>query len=227
MSNIHVEARQVVVPGQVLATGMDYLPGDNTYRREEEIIAKRLGTAGTDGRVIKVTPLNGPYFPKVGDKIIGKVFDILMSGWRINTGSVYPAMLPVRDASNKFVKSENLRKLLDIDDYCVVKITKVSSQNMVDVGMRDPELHKLEGGRVIKINCNKVPRVIGKMGSMIGLIKKHTNADITVGQNGLVWIKAESPNDELRAETAIKIVDEHAHQSGLTEKVEAYLNGVQ
>ena len=80
---------------------------------------------------------------------------------------------------------------------------------------------------MIKINCNKVPRVIGKMGSMIGLIKKHTNADITVGQNGLVWIKAESPNDELRAETAIKIVDEHAHQSGLTEKVEAYLNGVQ
>lgn len=227
MSNIHVEARQIVVPGQILATGMDHLPGDNTFRREEEIVAKRLGTVGTDGRVIKVTPLNGPYFPRVGDKIIGKVYDILMSGWRINTASVYPAMLPVRDASNKFVKSENLRNLLDIGDYCVVKITKVSSQNMVDVGMRDPELHRLEGGRVIKINCNKVPRVIGKMGSMIGLIKKQTNADITVGQNGLVWIRADTPENEYRAENAIKLVNEHAHQSGLTEKVEAYLNGVQ
>ncbi|MEK6901495.1 MAG: hypothetical protein AABX37_04075, partial [Nanoarchaeota archaeon] len=39
MSNIVVNERDIVIPGEVLAEGMDYLPGDNTYREDDKICA--------------------------------------------------------------------------------------------------------------------------------------------------------------------------------------------
>lgn len=226
MSEILVEDRVVVVPGEILAKGIDYLPGENTYRRDEAIYAKVLGLTSVAGRVIKITPLAGPYLPKPGDRIISKVIDITMSGWRIDTNTAYSAMLNVRDASNRFIKKEeDLSKILAIDDYVVVVITNVTSQRLIDVSMRDPGLRKVEGGRIIKINCQKVPRVIGKKASMITLIKEKTGCEITVGQNGLVWVKG-TPEGELKAEKAIKMIEENSHLSGLTEKVEAFIGGV-
>ena len=84
MTNVLVEHKEVVVPGQVLATGLDYLPGDETYRSGENILSKIMGPVSINGRVIKVNPLKGPYLPKAGDTIVGKVVDIAFSGWRIN-----------------------------------------------------------------------------------------------------------------------------------------------
>ena len=223
MSNILVKAKDIVIPGQVLAEGMDYLPGDNTYRENDSIHANVLGLVTLPGRVIKITPLSGPYVPKVGDKIIGKVVDIAMSGWRLDTNTAYTAMLNVKDASNRFIKNnEDLSKILAIGDFAVVKITKVTSQNLIDLTMREPGLHKVSGGRVMKINSQKVPRVIGRQGSMISLIKQHTGCEITVGQNGRVWVKGDAEG-EMKAVAAIKLIEQKSHLEGLTDKVQAFL----
>lgn len=224
--SIIVNAKDIVVPGEVLAEGMDFLPGDNTYRENEKIYSKILGLVSLPpGRVVKITPLSGPYIPKAGDKIIGQVIDILMTGWRISTNTAYSAVLNIKDASSRYIRrEEDLSKILGIGDYVVVKITKVTSQNLIDVTMRDPGLHKVSGGRIIKINSQKVPRVIGKQGSMISLIKDKTGCDITVGQNGVVWLRG-TPEGELLTEKAIKVIEEKSHQEGLTEKMEKFLGG--
>src|SRR3989344_6098813 len=183
MSNIVVEERNVVIPGEILAEGMDYLPGDNTYREGEKIYAKILGLVSVAGRVLKITPLAGPYLPQIEDKIIGKVTDITMSGWRVDTATAYSAMLNVKDATTRFIKKEeDLTQILAIGDYVVVIITNVTSQNLIDLTMKEPGLYKVSGGRIVTINSMKVPRVIGKKGSMITLIKEKTGCDITVGQ---------------------------------------------
>ena len=118
MSNILTAEREIVIPGQALAQGMDFLPGDNTCREEDKIYSKTLGMVSFSGRVIKITPLRGPYIPKIGDKIIGRVTDIAMSGWRVDTGTAYSAMLYVRDATNRFIKKEeDLSSILAIGDY--------------------------------------------------------------------------------------------------------------
>jgi len=224
MSQILVEERSVIIPGEVLAEGMDYLPGDNTYRENDKIYSKVLGLASVSGRVLKITALAGPYVPKVEDKIICQVTDILMSGWRVNTNTAYSAVLNVKDATQRYIKKEeDLSKILAIGDYVVVKITQVTSQNLIDVTMKLPGLRKIEGGRIIKINCQKVPRVIGKKASMISLIKEKTGCDITVGQNGLIWIKG-NPEGEFKAEQAIKMIEEKSHYEGLTVKVEEFLS---
>jgi exosome complex component RRP4 len=223
MSKILVEERVVVVPGEVLAEGMDYLPGDNTYRDNDKIYSKSLGLVSLPGRVVKVTSLSGPYVLKAGDKIIGRVIDITMSGWRIDTGTAYSAMLNVKDASTRFIKrEEDLSRILAIGDHVVVRITKVTSQNLVDVTMKEPGLHKVSGGRMIIINSQKVPRVIGRQASMITMVKDKTKCDITVGQNGFVSIKG-TPEGELLAEKAIKLIEEKSHLEGLTEKIQQFL----
>lgn len=224
MSKLLVQEKQIVTPGEIIAEGLDYLPGPNTYRQGEKILSKVVGLLSLSGRALKITPLAGPYLPQVGDKIIGQVIDITMTGWRVDTGTAYSALLNLKDATTRFVrKGEDLSKILAIGDYLVVKLTQVTSQRLIDLSMKEPDTHKIIGGRIIRINSQKVPRIIGRAGSMITLIKNKTHCEITVGQNGSVWIKG-TPEMELLTEQALKLIEEKSHQEGLTEKVEAFLD---
>ncbi len=88
--------------------------------------------------------------------------------------------------------------------------------------MRDMLARKLHGGTVIKVTPSKIPRIIGKAGSMINLIKERTRTDIFTGQNGYVWIRGE---DKALAIEAILTIDRESHTPGLTEKIEKMLGG--
>lgn len=223
MSEINVKDRDIAVPGEVLAIGMDSFPGIGTYREGENIIAARLGLVQLDGRTIKLIPLSGRYIPTKYDTIISKVTDVSMNGWRLDTNSPYSAMLSMKDATSQFIaRGADLKKFYDIEEYVVCKIFNVTSQKLVDVTMKGMGLRKLKGGRVINVTSNKVPRIVGKQGSMVSMIKQATKCNIIVGQNGLIWIDG-SPEGELLAVKAIRKIEEESHLSGLTEKIEEFL----
>ena len=61
---------------------------------------------------------------------------------------------------------------------------------------------------------------------MITLLKDKTGCQITVGQNGYVWIKG-TPQGEFKAEAAINLIAARAHESGLTNKIGTFLGGEQ
>ena len=228
MSKIIVQDKSIAVPGETLAVGMDMLPGSGTYREGESIKANRLGLAVIDGRTIKLIPLSGRYIPKTGDTIICKVIDVSFSGWRLDTNSAYSAMMSMKDATSEFIaRGANLTQYYDLGDYVMCKIVNVTSQKLVDVTMKGPGLRKLRGGRVIEVDPNKVPRIIGKQGSMVIMIKDATKGNISVGQNGLVWIDGE-PLNELLAIQAMRKIERESHLSGLTDKIKDFLekNGV-
>jgi len=54
MSEIMVKDKEIAVPGETLAIGMDVLQGMGTYRDGENLMANRLGLVMIDGRVIKL-----------------------------------------------------------------------------------------------------------------------------------------------------------------------------
>ncbi len=225
MSQVIVQEREIVIPGQILAEGLDFLPGENTYRREDKIYAKVLGLFSLSARVAKVTPLAGPYVPKIGDNIIGQVTDITMSGWRVDTATAYSALLNVKDATTRFIrKEEDLSQIIAIGDFVAVVITNVTSQNLIDLSMKEPGLHKIEGGRIMRVNANKVPRIIGKKASMINMIIDKTGCDIAVGQNGVVWIKGTQSEAESLVQEAIRLIGSKSHLEGLTQRVETFLD---
>ncbi len=91
--------------------------------------------------------------------------------------------------------------------------------------MKDQGLRKLQGGQVVEISHSKVPRVIGKGGSMIQLIKSYTNCRIFVGQNGRIWLDGDIESI-VYAIRAIRMIEEGAQMLRLTEKVKEYLESV-
>lgn len=223
MEELKMKDKSVVVPGDIIATGMGFLPSRGTYRDEDKVMALKVGLLSVEGKVLKVVPLRATYDPKIGDRIIGKVIDVLLSGWRIDFWGAYSGVMNVKDATSEFiVRGANLAEYFKIDDLIVCKIVNVTSQKLIDISLKGPGLRKLKGGRLVDVNPAKVPRIIGKDGSMVSMIKQATGVTITVGMNGVVWIDG-TPEGEILAVEAIRKIEAEAHLSGLTNKVKEFL----
>ncbi len=215
--------RKVVIPGEVIEKGNDFLPGEGTEKRGEEIVALRYGLAEESNRLVKVIPLSGVYHPRRGNVIIGKVEMLTFNGWVINIGTAENAFLSLTEVP-RFVNKDGLDEIMDIGDMSVVKIVGINKRG-IDVTIKSRGLGRIDEGLIVPVNPNKVPRIIGKEGSMINLIKDETKCNITVGQNGLIWIKGDKIEDELYAKKAILFVTEKSFASGLTEEVQKWFKG--
>lgn len=225
MGEIKVEDRSIVIPGEELATGMDFLPAIGTFREGEKIMAKHIGLVNIDKRLIKVIPLSGRYFPKEGDTIIGKIVNIAQHGWYADINSANEACLSLRDASSDYIeKGSDLTQYFNFGDCIVTKITKTFNNKMIDLTMKGPGLMKITDGIIIDVNPKKVPRIIGKHGSMVSLIKEKTKCRITVGQNGRVWIQGEKPEIVSLVIKTVKEIEDKAHIKGLTEQITKFLD---
>lgn len=224
MSELLIEEKNIVVPGEEIAKGMDFLPSSGTFRDNESIIANRLGILSVNNRVIKVIPLNGVYIPEVDDIVIGTVTDIGFAGWTMDIGAMSPANLPVGEAVREKVDllKSDLTRYFKIGDVIISKVFNAAKSRMVQLSLRDRGLRKLSDGVLIKVVPQKVPRIIGKKGSMVSMIKEHTKCEINVGQNGHIWISGPAENENV-AVNAIKLIDEKSHMSGLTDKVKEFL----
>ena len=222
--NILVKEREVVVPGEELATGMDYLPSDGAFRDGDKILSSRVGLFNLDGRLVKVIPLGGKYIPKKNDTIIGTVTDVSHNSWRIDIGWAFDVVVFMREGSREFIPNDaDLSRYYAPGDMVVAKIIKADSTRMTDASLKMPGCRKLGTGKIIEVQSSRVPRIIGKQGSMISMIKECTNCNIIVGQNGKVWISGEDHKMERIAEAAIKKIEAEAHFSGLTEKISKFL----
>ncbi|MFH1503496.1 MAG: exosome complex RNA-binding protein Rrp4 [Candidatus Diapherotrites archaeon] len=213
--------RNVVIPGETILEGDNYLPGEGTEKQGKKIVAMRYGLADESNKLVKVIPLSGVYQPRRGNIVIGKCNVITFNGWVIDIGTAENAFLPLTETP-RFVAKDRLDEVMKIGDIAVVQIFGINGRG-IDLTIKSRGLGRIDEGLIFKINPNKVPRVIGKEGSMIKIIKDYTNCNITVGQNGFIWIKGDKIEDELFAKKAIEFVTEKSFMEGLTEKVEQWL----
>ena len=219
-----VEEKRVVIPGDILAQGLDYLPGKGAYREGDHIISSRVGLMNVNGRVLHIIPLSGRYVPKRDDTVIGYVKDMSYSSWFVDVGYAYEASLSMKDATADFIeRGSSLSDYFAVGEVILTMISNVTKEGNIDLTMKGPGLRKLHSGKIIDITPSKVPRVVGKQGSMISLLKEKTGCSIFAGQNGRVWIKGPSPEAERLATAAIQLISEKSHTSGLTERVAAFL----
>jgi len=223
MGELKVKEKDIVMPGEILANGMDYLPGDGAYREKEDVVASKLGLVSVKGRLIKLIPLSGRYIPKAGDTVIGKVVDITFGGWMMDIGAVNNGNLSIKDTSEYINRDADLTQYYDFGDIVCASVNKVVRSKIIDLTTKGQGLRKLRGGLLIKVGASKVPRIIGKGGSMVSMIKEATGCQITVGQNGVIWVYGTDGKKEKKARDAIKKIEENAHKEGLTEKVKEFL----
>lgn len=215
--------RKITIPGEVIVSGNNYLPGEGTERRGEDVVALKYGLAEESGKLIKVIPLSGVYIPRRGNSVIGKVENITFNGWILDIGTAGTAFLPIGEVP-RYVDKNGLEEVMAIGDMAVAKIQEINKRG-VDLTIKSRGLGKLDEGIVVEVNSNKVPRLIGKEGSMINLIKDETKCNITVGQNGFIWIRGDKVEDELFAKKAILFVAENSYLDGLTEETKKWFGG--
>jgi exosome complex component RRP4 len=222
-ANAHLlkKERDFVIPGEKLVESMDFLPGRNCFREGNGIYSKKIGLLSVEGRVLSVIPLNGVYMPVRGDMVIGEVTDIQGNGWVINIKAPYDAYLPLSGVRG-FIDTNktDISKIYDVGEIVYGKINMVTASKSIHISMFDRICRKFAGGRVITVNPAKVPRIIGRNGSMIDLIKRKTDTRVVVGQNGLVWLEGER---EAFVIDVIRFIEEKSHMEGLTNEVEKIL----
>ncbi|MFA5953587.1 MAG: exosome complex RNA-binding protein Rrp4 [Candidatus Pacearchaeota archaeon] len=214
--------RRAAIPGEIIAEGEEYLPGENTEKRNNKIYSLRYGLIEESNNLVRIIPLSGIYEPRRGNVVIGKVELVTFNGWVIDIGTSQNAFLSLSEVP-RFVNKDEIDEVMDIGDMVMIKIVS-SNKRGIDATIKGRGLGKIEEGIIFDINSHKVPRVIGKEGSMIKLIKDETNANVSVGQNGKIWIKGDKVEEELLAKKAIMFISERSFISGLTEEVIKWFN---
>jgi exosome complex component RRP4 len=204
-------SRKIVLPGDLLATNPK-AAGYGTYVEDGKVYSKVLGLL-EKGDTVKVIPLKGKYIPSTGDVVIGIVREVAPNGWVVDINSPYQAFLPVEKESMR-----KINEILDLGDVVIAKVLGVDPRIKVTLTMKDKICRAIKFGRIVAINPARVPRVIGKKGSMIKTLRSKLGIQIIVGQNGLIWLGGDRKDVSI-AEEAIYIIEEEAHTDGLTDRI--------
>jgi exosome complex component RRP4 len=217
---ILLEKRQLVVPGDLVAEG-DYIAGDNTYKEKDKIYASRVGIVEYETKRIDVVALKSFYIPRMGDIVIGTITEVGFSGWMVDINSPYPALLRASDVLSRPFKpqKDDLPQVLDAGDLVVAKVVSYDRTHDPQLTVAEPGLGKITRGQILKVTPTKVPRIIGRKGSMISMIKQETGCNIILGVNGVVLITGKTLEDEQLAMMAILKIEAESHTTGLTDRI--------
>ena len=221
--------KRYVLPGDFITTAPLRLD-DNVVLEGKRIISTTIGLSDVSADSVRVISLNGIYTPKIDDLVIGTIQHISGNSWFADINSYYQGMLLGQDVFGRgsYPTTSEMKERLDKGDIIYARIANSDRQREPLISIADKNLGKIDSGELTKISPTKIPRLIGKRGSMIQTIEASTNATITVGQNGLVVVSCNETNGLLKALAAIRMVDEQAHIVDLTDKVKKMLksNGV-
>ncbi len=214
------EDKGLVTPGDLIAEG-NYLVGENTYKDDGKIYASRIGLVDYNKRRIHVVALKAFYIPRIGDVVIGKVVDVGLSGWMVDVKAPYPALLRASDALGRSYRpqKDDLSSIFDVGDLIISEVVAYDRTRGPLLSVHESGLGKITRGQIVEVTPTKIPRIIGRKGSMISIIKKETGCHITIGQNGLILVSGKSFEHEKLAVMAIRKIEKESHTSGLTNHV--------
>ncbi len=212
--------RVLVLPGEEIAS-QGLKPGPGTYRVGGKVYASVLGLLSPRPPFVQVVPLTGRYIPKPRDVVIGTVTDAQGTFWLLDIGA--PRWAPLHMTGTPWqVEIGETEKFLRVGESVIVQVENLDPTGRIGVTMLGDGLGKLEGGSIVRISPARIPRVVGRGGSMIQAITQRTGAQVAVGQNGRIWIDGDAEAIQ-RVREALRMIAEDGQRSGLTERVDSYL----
>ena len=213
-----------VLPGDVISNGSSSLK-QNVILEGDKLVSTTIGFTEINDGAVDVIALTGLYTSAVDDLVIGKIVSHNSLSWEVDINSSYRAMLPASDIFGKDYSPsrDDLSLKLIIGDIVLARIVNSDSRRPL-ITINGQNLGKIDDGELIKISPAKVPRLIGKHGSMIQSIEESTGASITIGQNGWVIFKSDNPISLKNAIASIKMADLILHDDNLEEKIQNMLD---
>jgi len=217
--------RKQVIPGDVITSG-NHRYGNYIEKRGDQYVALRVGLAEVSQDGVKLNPLTGPYIPRADDQVIGKVVDINGFGWVVDINSCFDGFLPASFVFGREFSpaTHDLSSKFRVGDVIGARIESYDRSRDPQLSIRGEGYGKIPEGEIIKMSPTKVPRLIGRRGSMINLISERTGCDVQVGQNGVIVVVG-PPEGIVKTATVIRMIDKETHGASLMGKVEEYLGG--
>ena len=215
--------RMLVTPGTLIVSG-DYKLGEFTFREGNDIYSTVMGLADVRRNMVRVIPLQGAYIPKPGDRVIGLVKEVQFLGWAAYIRGPTPGIMKVSEVPYNFdVIHGSLADILAVGDLIYTEILSVNEFMQVKLTMNHPDLRKLVGGHIYTLSPAKVPRLIGRKGSMISMLKRAISRDILVGQNGIIWTRCSDEKKSQLFKDILQQIETEAHVPGLTSRIKILL----
>ena len=215
--------RKYVLPGDMVAEGNQPSLA-NLYRRGDQLLSSRVGMAEVTNEGARVIPLSGPYLPRVDDVVMGIIVDHSAFAWEVDINSCFFAFLPAQSVFGRDFSPahDDLSSKFNSGDLLAGTILAFDRMRDPLLSVSGPGFGKIPNGEVVKISPPKVPRLIGKKGSMIRMIESASGARLSVGQNGLIVITGNADSMSV-ATRAIRKVDDEAHLADLNQRIEELL----
>ena len=219
------DKKQYVIPGDVITTSPLRLR-ENVMLDGKKIIATSIGLTNIYDDSVRVIPLSAVYLPKIDDIVIGKIKSIFGNSWFADINSCYEGMLLGQDVFGRGSSAtmSDMKSRLDIGDLICAKIANFDRSREPLISIADHNLGKIDSGELVKISPPKIPRLIGKHGSMIQTIESSTDTSITIGQNGLIVLKSESGSNLDKIIKVFKMLDSTTDDSNMDEKIQKILD---
>lgn len=211
--------KKLVIPGEFLSDDVN-LADEGTYVEDGKVFSSVFGVASLKNR-IRVVPLSGKYIPRPGDLIIGIITEVSFSNWIVDTRSPYEGLLHISEFPRR-IENADMSKYLTVGDSIMALVKDVDANMKVELTLNDQRSRQIKEGRIIEVTPSKVPRLIGKSGSMIAMLKNETKCNIFIGQNGRIWLTGRDKDLDL-AVKAISKIERESHTSGLTDRIIKFL----
>jgi len=221
------EFRKYVLPGDVIVENNPHLkPSMNVMKIDDRIHATRVGIAEVSQNTVKVIPLSGIYIPRVGDFVIGKIIDYSSLAWTVDINSCFMGYLLAQEVfGREFTPSrDELTSKFNLGDVVACRIVNFDRTRDPLLTVADKDLGKIGDGELVRISPTRVPRLIGKRGSMIQMIEQLTRCKVIVGQNGVIVVSGDRDARGI-AVKAIMLIDEETHAGNITQRVKELLGG--
>jgi len=202
---IEHKEKKIVVPGELVTEERKKL-GQHVFVENGKIYSDSLGITYPASAVAYVVPLRGNYIPQRDDLILGIVSRETVKGYMVEINSIYPS----------YLSADKVRDNLQKGSIVSAKVADVNEINEAELF----NVRVFYGGEVMQVSPPKVPRMIGKNGSMLSVLKNGTGCNLLVGRNGWLWVKG---GDVQLLTEAVKLIESEAHLDNLTVKVEELL----
>ncbi|OAD08860.1 hypothetical protein MUCCIDRAFT_176157 [Mucor lusitanicus CBS 277.49] len=199
--DVDQEAAHLVNPGEVVTTDQQFMRGHGTYTDGEgTVFSSVAGAVERVNKLLSVRPLKTRYTAEIGDIVVGRITEVAMKRWKVDTNARQDANLLLSSVSlpggvqrRKNEADElQMRQFFSEGDVLVAEVQAFYADGTMGLHTRGFKFCKLRNGSFLCVPPVLVQRCKSQFHSL------PCGVDVILGLNGYIWIhkKFEITGDE-------------------------------
>ncbi|KAG2236520.1 exosome component 2-like protein [Thamnidium elegans] len=185
------ELVHLVNPGETVTTDQQFMRGHGTYTDGEgTVISSVAGAVERVNKLLSVRPLKTRYTAEIGDIVVGRITEVAMRRWKVDTNARQDANLLLSSVSlpggvqrRKNEADElQMRQFFAEGDVLVAEVQAFYGDGTMGLHTRGFKFCKLRNGSFVCVPPVLVQRCKSQFHSL------PCGIDVILGLNGYIWV---------------------------------------